>query len=213
MKPYYEHNGITIYHGDCREVLPQLGRVDLVLTDPPYGVGIEYTTETDDRRLDYEAWCKSWFDLLPRPIVFTPGTVNLGMWMRIEQPTWVCAWFKPNQASAGGLGGFNVWEPVVVYGRPAKKLKHDAWNHLVSFREKGNHFMGAGSHPVPKTESFWRLLVRDFTEEGDTLLDPMMGSGTTLRSAKTLGRKAIGIEIEERYCEIAAKRLSQEVLL
>jgi site-specific DNA-methyltransferase (adenine-specific) len=207
VKPYYEENGITIYHGDCREILPSLPKVDLVLTDPPYNVGLNYCGGDD--RADYRAWSQEWFSSCQRPLVFTPGMVNLAMWYTLEAPTWLCAWFKINQASPSALGGFNVWEPVAVYGKPKKRIGHDAWNHLVSFREREN---GAGDHPCPKTLTFWKRLVTAFTDECDTILDPFMGSGTTLRAAKDLGRKAIGIEIEERYCEIAANRLRQEVL-
>lgn len=207
-EPYYDRDGITIYHADCREILPLLepGSIDLVLTDPPYNVGIKYTT--DDRRKDYEEWCREWFGMLPRPLVFTPGTVNLAMWHAIEKPTWVGVWFKPWQNSPSGIGGFNAWEPVLIYGKPRKRVGHDAW--------QGHNSNTGGTvpgHPVPKHIGFMRSLVTSFSaKESDTILDPFMGSGTTLRAAKDLGRKAIGIEIEERYCEIAVRRLAQEVL-
>jgi DNA modification methylase len=178
-----------------------------VLTDPPYNVGLNYSD--GDNRVDYGEWCREWFSLSPRPLVFTPGMVNLAMWYSIDAPTWLCAWFKLNQASPSALGGFNVWEPILVYGKPSKRVGHDAWNHLVSFREREN---GAGDHPCPKTRTFWNKLPAAFTNEGQTVADLFMGSGTTLRAAKDLGRKAIGIEIEEKYCEIAAKRMAQQVL-
>jgi DNA modification methylase len=207
MKPYFEQDGIVIYHADCRDVLPLLPDVDLVLTDPPYNVGLDYSN--GDNRTDYAEWCAEWFRLCPQPLVFTPGTVNLSMWTTIAAPTWVCCWFKHNQASACALGGFNVWEPVLVYGGPQKKLKQDGWYNLVSFRERQN---GAGDHPCPKTLTFWRRLIEDFTEPGDLVLDIFGGSGTTARACNDLGRRCISIDTEERYCEIAAKRLAQEVM-
>jgi len=207
MKPYYQDDAVTIYHGDCREILPTPGVVDLVLTDPPYNVGLDYSD--GDNRSDYPSWSREWFDLSPRPLVFTCGNINLGMWMRIEDPKWICCWFKANQASPCALGGFSVWEPILVYGTLPKKLTQDGWYNLVSFQERQN---GAGDHPAPKTLSMWRRLTEVFTEPGQLILDPFMGSGTTLRAAKDLGRKAIGIEIEERYCEIAANRMAQSVL-
>lgn len=112
ITPYFDDgNGIVIYHGDARDILPTLAgaRVDIVLTDPPYNVGMAYTTS--DRRSDYESWCRDWFAIVPRPLVFTPGTVNLAMWYRIAEPTWMGIWYKPaatrRSRSAGASGS---WE-------------------------------------------------------------------------------------------------------
>lgn len=204
MKPYYEHGGVTIYHGDCREIMPALA-VDAVLTDPPYNVGLAYCD--GDARLDYAEWSREWFSAAPRPLVFTPGIVNLGMWLEIERPRWVCAWVKPNQSSSSALNGFNAWEPVLVYGKHRKPIGQDVWISNVGQQH------GVGDHPCPKHLPSWSKILSSVTLVGDLVLDPFMGSGTTLRAAKDLGRRAIGIEIEERYCEIAAKRLAQEVLL
>lgn len=218
MKPYYQHGGIRIFHGDCREVLPQLYRepefitdppcpnrpvADLVLTDPPYNVGLEYCE--GDRRVDYLDWCKSWFSLLPRPAIFTCGSVNLGMWFEIEPPLWTCAWVKTNQCSFTKLGGPNMWEPVIVYGKPDKIVDRDVWIVPIAGQDE------CEGHPCPKSLRFWKALTNSFSSPGQIILDPFMGSGTSLVAAKNLDRCAIGIEIEERYCELAALRLSQEV--
>ena len=204
-EPYFQDESCTIYHGDCREILPELGPVDLVLTDPPYNVGIDYSD--GDNRADYESWCGEWFAMLPQPILLTPGMVNLGMWMRIHEPTWTIAWVKPNQCSPSRIGGFNAWEPVLVYGRIGKRIGHDTFSTAIKTNQ---HYVG--DHPCPKDLHSWSRILAMASEVGQTILDPFMGSGTTLRAAKDLGRKAIGIEIEERYCEIAARRLSQMVL-
>lgn len=205
MKSYYEDSAVTIYHGDCCEILPELDvKVDLVLTDPPYNVGKDYCD--GDKRNDYQEWCQQWFDMMPMPMLFTPGMVNLSMWFQISHPTWVCAWIKPNQCSPSRVGGFNIWEPILVFGKLTKRIPQDAW--VMSIGQQ----VQAEGHPCPKYLPFWKKLVVTCTEEDNTILDPFMGSGTTLRAAKDLGRKAIGIEIEERYCEIAAERMAQEVL-
>lgn len=164
MTPYYQENGLTLYHGDALEFLPLVGPVTITITDPPYNVGMDYPT--GDNRADYKEWSQLWFQAAPRPLVFTPGMVNLRMWYAIEAPYWLCAWFKINQASPSRLGGFNVWEPILVYGKPKKRIGHDAWNHLVSFREKEH---GAGDHPCPKTLGFWQRLIKAFTNQGDTV--------------------------------------------
>jgi len=214
IKPYYEKDGIVIYHGDCREILPELPRDASVLTDPPYNVGLAYCE--GDKRKDYSEWCRTWFELCPRPIVFSPGTVNLSMWLAIELPTWVCAWFKPNQCSPSSIGGFNVWEPILVYGKPKQRVGHDAWQDYISTAQRTGAGAGAGAgpipHPCPKDLPSWeRIMLRFFTEQ-ELIIDPFLGSGTTLMAAKRHGRKAIGIEKEEQFCELSALRLSQEIM-
>jgi DNA modification methylase len=203
MTPYYNDDSVTIYHGDFLEM--ESLTADVTITDPPYNVGLNYSD--GDSRPDYAEWSKQWLDLCTRPVVFTPGTVNLSMWIGIEKPRWVCAWLKPNQCSASALNGFNVWEPILIYGKHRKPLGHDAW----LTRPKTFQAQAVG-HPCPKDADSWRLLVERFSLESDIILDPFMGSGTTLRAAKDLGRKSIGIEIEEKFCKIAAKRMCQEVL-
>lgn len=205
MTPYYDDGQITIYHGDCRDVLPHLSPVDLVLTDPPYNVGLDYSD--GDRKVDYESWTREWLALCPRPLVLTPGMVNLSLWHRIEAPTWTCAWFKSNQCSPSALGGFNAWEPILVYGRPPKRVGQDAWVVPI-----GTAQADVGDHPCPKWLPFWRRLLHSMAEPGALVLDPFLGVGTTLRAAKDLGMRAIGIEINERYAEIAVRRLAQMTL-
>jgi site-specific DNA-methyltransferase (adenine-specific) len=208
--PYFDDgNGIVIYHGDCRSILPSIAAaaVDLVLTDPPYNVGIYYGGSVDDLRNDYNAWCRSWFAecrRIARRVALTPGVANLGLWHQIEQPTWVMAWHKP--ASMGRcIVGFNNWEPVLLYGSPARAVSDVVVAPVVPDRS-------VAGHPCPKPIRWARGLIAALSDEGQIILDPFMGSGTTLRAAKDLGRKAIGIEISEAYCEIAARRLQQEAM-
>jgi DNA modification methylase len=205
-KPYYEHGGITIYHADCRDILPFVGKFDLCLTDPPYNVGLNYSG--GDKRCDYKEWCSEWFSKIDaRFIALTPGMVNMAMWYAIKPPKWVCAWLKPNQCSGSSLRGFNVWEPIFMYGTPKEPVPHDAWAMPIVTNQEH-----VGSHPCPKDYKSWRFLLEQFSKGATTVIDPFMGSGTTLVAAKQLGRRAVGIEIEEKYCEIAALRLSQEVM-
>ena len=206
MKPYYEQNGITIYHGDCRDVLPVLDPVDLVLTDPPYNVGVEYESH-DDRMGDqaYAAWCAEWFNALnddKRKIIF-PGHGNLPVWWAIRKPSAIGCWYKPGNPARGGVFQFCEWEPWLYWG------PFLATSGVI--RATVSEQADTGDHPCPKPLPLFRKLISQANPA--TVLDPFMGSGTTLRAAKDLGRKAIGIEIEERYCEIAAKRMAQGVLL
>jgi site-specific DNA-methyltransferase (adenine-specific) len=206
MKPYYEEHGITIYHGDCREVLPTLGHINLVLTDPPYGVGFEFPTYIDT----LENWKELMIDLVGR----IRATADMGILpsCQIKQlewiyknvpPDWLLCWFKGATGCAASVG-FNDWEPLLVYGRTEKLCMHD---HFLAIPETPNF-----GHPCPKPIQWAKTLIQRATKDGMLVVDPFMGSGTTLRAAKDLGRRAIGIEIEEKYCEIAVKRLSQKVL-
>ena len=195
MKPYYEEAGITIYHGDCRKVLPTLPKVDLVLTDPPYGM---HKAAWDAEIVPVESWLPLAREL--GPVVLFCGVKGMYDYPR---PDWVMGWMRPGSIQRNGaLRGFNNWEPMLTYGLQA--LENDVVV-IPNFPD-----VDSVDHPTPKPlKLILRLLVR---LSGETILDPFMGSGTTLVAAKQLGRRAIGIEMEERYCEIAAKRLAQSVL-
>ena len=225
MQPYFQRGGITIYHGDCRDVLPNLPRVDLILTDPPYGV--HYVTAwrsrsdalrvpvTNDETLDVvaDAWPmaidrladdRHWYAFASPRRISEAAHIFAGS-------KHIIAWDKGDRGTVGDLeAGFGeAWE-AIFYGmkgrralfgkRPRTVLRYD-WSSTMD-----------PQHPTVKPVALLVRLVGMSTMSGELVLDPFMGSGTTLRAAKDSCRCAIGIEIEERYCEIAAKRLSQEVL-
>ena len=196
MTPYYADDAVTIYHADCREWMPA---ADAILTDPPYGLGF--------RGAAWDSEIPVWLEMArgSAPLVaFT--TAPTTMW-DYPRPDWVLIWVRQGSSSRTAYGGFNHWSPVLVYG----KGRWTPDTFLISAVQSGKANLGI-DHPSPKPLPLLRWLVAGATREGDTVLDPFMGSGTTLRAAKDLGRRAIGIEIEERYCEIAARRCSQEVL-
>lgn len=208
MKPYYEDDYCTIYHGDCREILPDLDKVDLVLTDPPYGVELEYDTFQDSE--------ENWFTLMDEVIpllrrcadmvIFPSCQIKrLGWFYANHKPDWLIAWHKGSPGHVSAIG-FNDWEPLVVYGRTAKLSMHDYLS--VTNNEK----MGAYGHPCPKPLKWARWLLSRACPEGGTVIEPFMGSGTILRAAKDLRLQVIGIDLSEKYCEIAVRRLQQEVL-
>lgn len=228
MKPYYEQGGITIYHGDCREILPTLEPVDALITDPPYGVDL--VTKTSDYR-DSAAFDKGESlkasvlyqddpdhvrrligDVIPaalliskRALVFCGARL---MWAYPEPRAIGCVF---TMAGAGrSPWGFQCMHPVLFYGKDPylEDGLGSRPNSMKDDQPNREHF----DHPCPKPLHWMRWAVARASRDGETILDPFMGSGTTLRAAKDLGRKAIGIEIEEKYCEIAANRLRQEVL-
>lgn len=218
MTPYYEQDGITIYHGDCRDVLPYvwLG-VDLLLTDPPYGIGLN----TDSRRFSGGT------ERNVRKRGVRIGSANGEPVVNDDKP------FDPSFllsiGSAQIVWGWNNYPDKLPAGACLVWLKRNdaafgsflsdaelAWmskGHGVYCRRdlSNNAIANERVHPTQKPESLMRWCL-DFFPSARLVIDPFMGSGTTLRAAKDMGRKAIGIEIEERYCEIAAKRLSQGVL-
>ena len=229
IKPYYVDDAVCIIHGDCRDILPTLPKVDLVLTDPPYGADVKYGDAYDDNRDKYWEWflpaLKELTTKFPT-VIFTHRNSALG---KIQGQDWVGVWDK----GKGGVGGARIgnspivpqWEPIFMFGIHRYGTDSNGFPDVIKLRPNiGNAKVGGigrekwktGSidyHPCPKPLSLYIKLIEIFGQKTDYILDPFMGSGTTLRAAKDLGRKAIGIEIEEKYCEIAAKRMAQEVLI
>lgn len=218
MKPYYEDGTVTLYHGDCLQLLPALiGDVAVIVTDPPYGLDVALNSGGKkgaivprerrvvpewDRNLDVrDAVLGLW---APRPaIVFASVT-------------------KPSPPGVPSLRRPLVWDKGEAVGmgdtdfpwRPNYELIWAIGDGFIGHR--GSSILrypivpGDRDHPTQKPVALMRDLISKCP--AGTVLDPFAGSGSTLRAAKDLGRKAIGIEIEERYCEIAAERIAQEVL-
>ena len=211
MKPYYDDGkGIVIWHGDCREILPMLPKVDLVLTDPPYG--IDHPCDFHSRGRDALAACRDYPRVNGDDKPFDPA-----IWVAMPSILWGAnhyasrlpdesgwlVWDKERPDDLDQATCELAWSNVV---KGVRRLRY-LWHGMI---RKGDDEL---YHPTQKPVELmtWCLQLR-WTQDCQTILDPFMGSGTTLRAAKDLGRKAIGIEIEEKYCEIAARRLSQEVL-
>jgi site-specific DNA-methyltransferase (adenine-specific) len=208
MTPYYQENGITIYHGDCREILPTLEPVDLVLTDPPYGIGFV----SNYRFVKHPAIAND--DALPIDLIWLAmskarnAAYFFCRWDNLSQmpkPKSVIAWVK-NNWSMGDLEHEHgrQWEACCFYPKEGHAFIKRIPDVIMADRT------GNGLHPTEKPQELLEHII--LANECMTILDPFMGSGTTLRAAKDLGRKCIGIEIEEKYCEIAVNRLRQEVL-
>lgn len=219
MRPYYEHAGVTIYHGSIRLVAPELPVFDVVITDPPYGVSggsggdsrkhqkAKYLSSgwTDDANYIKTVCVKALKPLLARATrsAITPGIRCLHLY---PVPADMGCFWTP-AAMTHGPWGFTTFQPILYYGKDfrAGKGPLPSGRLLTEASEKNGH-------PCPKPEMAWEWLLNKVSQPEEVVLDPFCGSGTTLVVAKNGGRKAIGVEIEERYCEIAAKRLAQEVL-
>lgn len=231
MTPYFERNGIQIFHGDCREILPTLGPVDHVITDPPFSEVTHLGARSlvsDNRaggsgdnagRIDFDAVDAGFVRCamgLANPARWTIASLD---WRHVG-PLETCppdgmrfvrfgVWVKPDGAPQfTGDRPATGWEAIAILHKLGGKMR---WNGGGN-RAVWTHNIAREEHPTAKPLSLLRELVSLFTDPSETILDPFMGSGTTLRAAMDLGRKAIGIELEEKWCEVAAKRLSQQVM-
>lgn len=216
MEPYYSDAFVTIYHGDCRDLLPDMHAADAILTDLPYGVGLEYHPTVDDTPAYIDELVTEALPLMLKSAMVTALTCGIGNIWRYPEPTWVLCWHQSNSPTASGKWGFNGWQPILVYGKdPYLARGRGRRLDVISVGVSGLDLVDAREleHPCPKPYGAWqKALIRVSPDESDLILDPFMGSGTTLLAAKATGRKAVGIDINERYCEIAATRCAQEVL-
>lgn len=207
MKPYYQDSEVTIYHGDCREIMPTLGQVDLVLTDPPY-----------PREFD---WCWSALGEGAAPLM-RPGSLLMTYCGHYQLPkvladigSHLTYWwlFIARNDSSPAVWGYDLratFKPVPAF------YKETAPTHFLPGLFPDDLKI-AGAVRAAKALHEWGQSpiiepILRFTPAGGVVLDPFMGSGTTLRTAKDQGRMAIGIDVNERHCETAALRMAQEVL-
>jgi site-specific DNA-methyltransferase (adenine-specific) len=235
-EPYYQDSAVTIYHGDCRDVLPSIGKVDLVLTDPPYSSGARTDSERQIRgAMLRETADEDWFT---HDTMTTWGFTWFirGIFSELRQHLeggshlyLFCDWRQtPNLygmlESCGyrvnhclvwakthyGMGAYwrNQHENIVFasLGQPAAMLDRGMGSVIVA---KGVS-PSARQHPTEKPSELLETILR--AVPCTTIIDPFMGSGPTVAAAKKLGKNAIGIEIDEHYCEIAANRCRQMVM-
>lgn len=244
--PYYQDENVTLYHGDCREILPALRDFDLVLTDPPYG----------ETSIPWDRWPEGWPTLLAAHAysMWVFGSMRMFLDRRDEFAGWTMSqdivWEKH-----AGTGVFTdrfkrMHEHAVHWYRGDwSTVYHDAQRikvgnmrrsaskpkgsvraeHLggihkrdAAWEDDGTRLVGSvfkvhtmhrrGDHPTEKPTGILEPLIEYACPPGGSILDPFAGSGSTLAAAKATGRKAVGVEADERYCEAAARRLAQDTL-
>ena len=192
-----------IITGDCMDILPTLedNSFNLAFADPPYWVGFDYGNKTDDDMEFIEPeWLVSELLRIAPCVLITPGAQYERLY---PFPLWKIAWHKPASTGNSQLGGFCTWEPVFVYGKPKKRIWQDY------FKAPGGRENDADFHKCPKPLSLLVWLIENFTDEGDSVLDPVSGSGTTCKAAYQLGRNYLGIEIDPEIAELSRKRLTE----
>ena len=215
--PYYTDDYATIYHGDCREILPSIEHVDLFLTDPPYGIGWVRGDWDDDPRAYPRLvhWLVGEANrLVPCGFVFVfQAMPNVGHFHEWFPDGWRIFAAVKNFAQVRKTGVWHSWDPVVFWQNGDGPGRIDgALNRDYHVGDVAGLFHQKSGHPCPRSLDTVEHIVNMGSQPSALVLDPFMGSGTTLVAAKNLGRKSIGIEIEEKYCEIAAQRLCQGVL-
>jgi DNA modification methylase len=216
FEPYYSSGGITIYNADCKKVLPFLGRFDLLLTDPPYGIGADRNLRANKQygkafvpSKDYGAVC--WDNSPPPTWLLDAARNSVGeaiVWggNYYESPPSSCwlVWDKEN--------GENRYADCELAWTTLKKaVRKFKWKWHGMLQENMGDKKEHRCHPTQKPLALMRWCL-SLVPDATTILDPFMGSGTTLLAAKLEGRQAVGIELSEEYCEAAANRLSQGVL-
>lgn len=243
MNPYYDEDGITIYHADCAEVLPTLRAVDLIVTSPPYNLAAASSfRHTQSKSIwgqrpliadgygdyddampwpEYEAWQRRvltvcWDALSDTGAIFynhKPRFRNGEMWLPLSLNPGlplrqIVIWHRGNGMNFAPTYYLPTHEWIMVFARPAFRLKSrgagemgDVWRFPP---ESGS------DHPAPFPVGLPARVIETTTPR--LVVDPFMGSGSTLRAAKNAGVEAIGIEVSERYCEMAVARLAQGAL-
>ena len=227
MKPYYQDEWVTIYHGDCREILPSLDKVDLVLTDPPYGVNYKSGRSNNFEAIGGDSNTDIALIGLALSLKVLRNNRHLYMFGRydlsrlpISAPVELI-WDK----GIIGMGDLtSAWGSSHEYIQfatnvPSKKNRANGYGRLSARLRKGSvlrcdrkNSRGNSLHPTEKPVLILRQMIESSSIIGDTVLDPFIGSGSTLEASILEARHCIGIEIEEKYCEIAAKRCSQSVM-
>jgi len=208
---YYQDSEVYIIHGDCRDLLPLIPEksIDLVLTDPPYGIDFQSARRTEWQRKDkiigdnkFPLWL---FDFKPRRATF--------VWCRwdilpqLPMPKSFIVWDKLRHSMGDLKHEYGrQWEAIAFY----PEAEHEFTNRPIDVIRVPCVAACNLVHPNEKPVGVIAKLLS--ANVGNLILDPFLGSGTTAYCAKKLGRKCIGVEIEERYCEIAATRCSQSVM-
>jgi len=213
IKPYYSDDAIVIYHADCREVLPLLPdkSMDMALTDIPFNVDLAYGVYEDKMSIvEYSRLCTEWFSALKpkaKAYIIKVPTKNmptvLPIFDKILGYVWTEMQYSPNATSHGPFNLCLYTQYLVggeLYKRPNADVIVNTNNTILR------------CHPAEMPVVPIRKILEGFTNPADIVLDPFMGSGTFARAAKDTNRKYLGIEIEEKYCEVAAQRCSQTVM-
>ena len=226
-EPYYEKDGITIYCGDCHDILPALN-CEVTITDPPYMIGAHSTGAEASKAgswgdiMNVARWYTQWLVQCKRATASEGSIWVFGNWRSLPTytkafldaglPTTSCVvWDKEWIGPAYKNALRPTWEMILMSAMSDCEI----WNRSASDVIRSKWLAGVcktTEHSAEKPESLMGQLIELSTKEGWRVLDPFMGSGTTLVAARRCGRRAIGIEINEKWCETAVSRLRQATM-
>jgi DNA modification methylase len=229
IAPYYQDKLITIYNADSRDVLPQLKlrSVDMILTDPPYGV--KYVPKSGvnaGERIIGDDSLNSLRDVMPaleqllrhnRHAYFFSSSTKIGETVEIIAHWWrvknVIVWDKGNSGGQGDLlAGYSPnWEGIIYANKGRRPLIGPRPRSIYRYDWGAAQVRKEPLHPTVKPVGLMSQIIAKSTERGELILDPFCGSGPVLRAARDLGRRAIGIELDERYCAAAVSRLKKAI--
>jgi len=229
MSPYYQDDAVTIYHGDALDLLPTLptGSVDAVITDPPYIIGAVSAGNMNSKAggwqdmMNSAMWFAAWYAEVGRALRSSGAFWTFCNWrslpvvmraaMDARLPITSCAVWDKQWIGPGGPQGLRPsYEMIALMCQQEFTIPNRGVADVIP--HKVGSYKASG-HPAEKPLGLIARLIEISSLPDDALIvDPFLGSGTTLRAAKDAGRRAIGFEAEERYCEIAARRMGQEVL-
>ena len=223
MKPYYQDDLVTLYHGDCLEVSEWL-EADVLVTDPPYGIAWDRPDTKGAKNSWHNPGIKNDGDTAARDSALELwGPVKPGLVFGSLSAEWpagyrqVLVFQKPSQTASGMFGAFlpfrKDWEPIFLIGKDWPKSPSMRSSIVATREASAGGYSGYATrtgHPHTKPLDVLTRLI-EATPPG-VVADPFAGSGSTLLAARDLGRRAIGVELDEAYCETAAKRLAQQPL-
>jgi DNA modification methylase len=213
-RPYYEDEFVTLYHGDARDILPTIPRYpgDVLITDPPFNVGKDYGTSDDTLPTEeYEALMELVANVGPETQAWVTPTNRLELFCRKLGARARPVIVRRGAQGPKRWGWYDQFDMLLVRGKPTR-WESNLWDGI-RLKGEGYYFREEHyDHPGYTPYALISKLVGLMATSERTVWEPFAGTGTTLVAAKSLGAKAIGVEIDERWCDVAASRLAQGVL-
>lgn len=207
MKPDWQTDDgrIQLYCGDCKKILPEIGKVDAVITDPPYGVNFSYTSFNDSKEnlQNLIAYFVPEARRISKRMAIFTSIKNISLYSNAD---WFYSWVVPAGTGCSAFG-FTCWTPIAFYGKDIFIGKGSRPDAFIDYHPKREGF----PHPCEKPLSIMLWSINRFTKENEIILDPFMGSGTTGIACIRTGRRFIGIEISPEYFESAKRRIESEL--